>query len=54
MYYLPNIIRMITVKKNETHRSCSTYGEEESCRQFCGGTNLKERENFESLGFIGE
>jgi len=42
------------VKKNEMHRACSTHGEEERCRQVCGGTNLRERESFESLGFIGE
>jgi hypothetical protein len=42
------------VKKNEMHRACSTYGEEKRCRQVCGGANLRGRENFESLGFIGE
>jgi len=41
------------VKKNEMHRACSTYEEEERCRQVCGGANLRERESFENLGFIG-
>jgi len=42
------------VKKNEMHRVCSTYGEEERRRQFCGGAKLRAREKLESLGFIGE
>jgi hypothetical protein len=42
------------VKKNEMHGACSMHGEEERCRQVCGGTNLRERENFESRDSIGE
>ena len=41
-------------KKKEMHGACSTYGEEESCRQVYGWAYLRERAHLERLGYIGE